>query len=276
MATDAHYYLTYLFGRIYHTGILGYVAVVGLFVAGVRRNTLAPQVRFGLTFVLLWMLGLLLILSLWPVSIRPLIFVPKQTNYMLILVAPLCLLGGWALSLLPTRWVAPLATAVFVGGLLVALLLQGSVAVFTANSSAALRYARAHPGATFYVMSNAVRAAQFDRLVGNEDLRARMFPIQEWTHAPAGAMPAEAERFAIVDEETFGWDSSRPFPRAQAVPACWSELEILRSEPRGLGVLLLQTGAAFPGLSGTIVGQRLRGMSVPKPARVYRLPAGVC
>ena len=42
----------------------------------------------------------LLLLSLLVVSVRPLTLIPKQINYMLMFVAPLCLLAGWWLSTL--------------------------------------------------------------------------------------------------------------------------------------------------------------------------------
>jgi hypothetical protein len=277
VASDAHFYLTYLFGKIYHTGLVGYLALLGVGIAWFRRSILEPATRFGATYTVFWGFGLLLILSVLPVGFKPLLLVPKQTNYMLIFVAPLCLLGGYGLSRLPGLW-SGLATAAAVSvGLLFALLLQGSVAVFTANSEATVRYAEARPSAMFFVMSNAVRAAQFSRLVAGAAVQDRVHPIKEWNPAPAdGATLALRERYAVIDEETFAWDNSRPFARPQDVPACWTAVEAFRGRPRGLGAALLRIAASVPGVSDSGLAQRLRSMSEPKPAHVYRLPAGPC
>ena len=274
ITSDAHLYLTFLFGRIYHTGLLGYLALVGAVLAWRRRRQGDAALHLAVDFTVFWAIGLVSILSLLPVGFNPLIFVPKQTNYMLLFVAPLCLLGGYGLARMPARLGAAAATAAVVVGLLFALLLQGSVAVFTANSAATVRYVHARPGATFYVMSNAVRAINFEQLVGGTDARARVHPIQDWT--ASRAENSTVEHFSIVDEETYAWDTSRPFKTPQEVPKCWSPVDVIRGQPQGSGAILLRGLAAVPGLAGTGIGQRIQGLSVPKPARVYRLPPGAC
>lgn len=277
ITSETHFYLTYLFVKVYHTGLVGYLALWGVAAAWLRRGILEPVSSFGATYTAFWGLGLLLILSVLPVGFSPLLFVPKQTNYMLIFMAPFCLLGGYALSRLPVPWSSLTAAVAVSVGVMFAMLLQGSVAVFTANSEATLRYAKARPSATFFVMSNAVRAARFSQLVGGEVLQGRVRPIKEWNSSPAnGAALATSERYAIIDEETYAWDSSRPFVHWEDVPACWTAVEMFRGQPQGLGVALLRAVAAVPGLSGSGVGQRLRSLSTPKPAHVYRVPSGAC
>ena len=279
ISSSAHFYLTYLFGKIYHTGLLAYLAVLGVAFVWVNRRAAPPAERLGVAYLLFWALGLMLILSVLPVGFKPLTFIPKQTNYMLIFVAPLCLLAGYGLARMPLPVAGAVTTVAVVLGLLFALLLQGSVAVFTANSWATLRYVQAHPGAQFYVMSNANRAAQFNRLVGREDLQVRLRFIGDW-NAPAapasGVLSAPAERYAIVDEESYHWDNSRPFPRPQDVPACWVAVEAIQGQAQGLGAALLRALAGASGLAGTRIGSRLQGMSSPKPAHVYRLPQATC
>lgn len=283
VATDAHYYLSYLFGLIYHTGLLGYVALLGAFLAWKNRLKLQAPDGFGVAYLLLWGLGLLLILSLFPVSLRPLTFVPKQTNYMLLFVAPLCLLAGWGLSQLSGRLPYLIVAACMASGLLLALLLQGSVAVFTANSWATLRYVQNKPDVHFYVMSNAVRAAWYQRLIQGVNLEPRVHPLNELlpakgaapTNTPAPAL-VQGERMAVVDEQSFSWDMSRPMARPGDVPACWKEVAQLRGEPTGLGVALLRSLAALPGLSATRMGAKLQRSAQPLPARVYAVPAVGC
>jgi 4-amino-4-deoxy-L-arabinose transferase-like glycosyltransferase len=283
VVTDAHYYLTYLFGLVYHTGLLGYVALLGGFSAWHHRARLQTPVGFGLAYLLLWALGLLLILSLFPVSIRPLTFVPKQTNYILLFVAPLCLLAGWWLAQLSGRLPYLILAACVSSGLLLALLLQGSVAVFTANSWATLRYVQSRPDVHFYVMSNATRAAAYQRLIQGVNLEPRLHGLTELLPAK-GTTPtdkaapeiAHVERAAVVDEQSFSWDMSRPMARPSDVPACWQEVAQLRGEPAGLGVALLRAMAALPGLSATPIGAKLQRSAQPLPARVYSVPAAGC
>lgn len=269
------FYVAYLFGRIYHTGLLGYLAAAGALLIFLRRPPFGSAAHFGLRYALFWALGLLLIMSVLPVSLRPVMLIPKQTNYMLIFMAPLCLLGGWALSRAPRAWSAPLAVLSVLVGFVFALLLQSSVAVFTANSRETLRYVKAHPGFQFLVMSNAQRAGQFEHLVGGEDLRDRLLPIKRWADGPAAA-----ERRAIVDGESFSWDGSRPFATPQDVPACWTRVDTLRGDPQGLGIALLHALDAIvraaPGASDSAIARRLQALAVPKPAQVYRVPAQGC
>ena len=280
MTTNADYYLWYLFGRIYHTGLLGYLALLGLVLAWRARDSLSAPVGFGLQYASLWALGLVVILSLSPVSLNPVILVFKQTNYILIFVAPLCLLAGWGLSRLPIRWATVIAAVCVSAGLVFAALLQGSIALFTANSWATLQYVQAKPGVTFYVMSNALRAARFQKLTQGADLEPRLRPIKELilprpgSVQPAAAAPGEV--FAVVDEQSFSWDGSRPFARPGDVPVCWVEIDRLHGSPEGLGVALLRTLVAVPGLSGSSIGARLQQLASPLPARVYRLPAAGC
>lgn len=88
-------YLTYLFVKIYHTGLVGWLALAGVVLA-IRRG-----IEAGFRFVLGWAAGLLLIFSLLPVSVSPLELIRKQANYIEIFVIPLALLAGWFLAQLP-------------------------------------------------------------------------------------------------------------------------------------------------------------------------------
>lgn len=279
MATGAGYYLVYLFGRIYHTGLLGFAALLGVLLAWRARRTLSASEGFGLLFTLLWALGLVAILSLFPVSLRPLILVPKQTNYILIFVAPLCLLAGWGLSRLGQAWAAAITAVMVVSGLLLALLLQGSVAVFTANSMATLQHVARNPGDCFYVMANAYRAASFHKLIQGVDVEARLHPFKDLLAPAASGQEASAPGktcLAVVDEQTLSWDGSRPFVRMADVPACWVEVARLQGNPQGPGAALLRGLAGAPGLASTALGARLQKSADPLSARVYRVPAARC
>lgn len=270
-------YLQYLFLKVYHTGLLGYLALAGAVGLFLRRRTL-PGGHLAASYAVFWACGLLLVLSVMVVRTNPLMFVPKQVNYMLIFMAPLCLLGGLALARLPTRLGAAVAALAAGLGLVFAVLLQGSVAVFTANSWGTVRHAQAHPEADVFVMSNAFRAAEYEALIGGGGPGPRVRHIAELVQTNQAEPPAgadRAERFAVIDEESFSWDSDRPFRHPTDVPSCWVAVGVIQPEMHGIGVTALQAAATLTaGVPG--VGDRLQRMSHPRPARVYRVPTQGC
>jgi 4-amino-4-deoxy-L-arabinose transferase-like glycosyltransferase len=261
-------YLEYLFVRIYHTGLVGPLAAAGAAWLFWRRGG-APD-GASVRLLMLWGPGLLLLLSLLPVSLNPLVLIPKQTNYMLMFLAPLCVLGGLLLARLPGAFGVPLAVLAAGVGLLFALLLQASVAVFTANSRATLEYLRTHPDETLYLMSNAYRAVRFERLVGGPDDRARTHEARVLADADRAL-----ERRVVIDAESFDWDDAPPLPRADATPACWEPVGMLRGRPAGAGPALLRAlRDTLPANAPAALTQRLERLLEPRPARIYRLPAG--
>lgn len=273
ISTAPYFYPAYLLAKIYHTGLVGPLALAGGLLLIWRRSKREASTSLAARYLLFWALGLLIILSFLPVAFNPFALVPKQTNYMLLFAAPLCLLAGVALARLPvglSNFGVALAVAV---GIIFALLLQASVAVFTSNSFATLAFARERPKATVYAMSNAYRAAWFNRLVGAEDLTDRVRPVDKRDQDSK-----DSERFAVVDEETFTWDDSAPFKKPTEVPACWVMVQTLRGEPGGAGVALIRFVApvvqSVPGLRGSAIDRRLAGLLHPRPAHVYRLAPG--
>ncbi len=277
--SNAGFYLVYLFGKIHHTGLLGYLAVAGAVGLLMQRLSGRPGIpgtagtAGTAAFLACWGLGMLLLLSLLPVSLQPLILIPKQTNYMLIFLAPLCVLGGMALARLKPAASGVLLAVACAIGVVFALALQASVAVFTANSLATLRYAREQPAPPLHVMSNAWRAAWYEGLLNGGDA-PKLLDIE---HALSDTARA-TERLVVIDPETFTWDLSRPFPALAAVPACWQPVQTLQGRPTGVGVSLFTAlrsvaGALPQGLSAPLTGP-LRRLTEPQPARIYRLPAG--
>jgi len=284
IANTWYLYLIYLFGKVYHTGLVGFLAAVGLLWLWFKpRSGLAPAAAadsatdsLNARFLSFWALGLLAILSFLPVTFSPLMWVPKQTNYMLIFVAPLCLLGGGWLSTLRTRWMHTLL-AVSVGvGLGFALLLQGAVAVFTANSHATVAWAKANPQTPLYVMSNAYRAAQFEQLVTGVPLSRQVQALSDLDPASSAAR----DFHVVIDLETFDWDDNKPFARPSDVPACWRLQQTLVAQPAGLGAWMLQAAAtlaaATPGIQTSGISARLQRMADPRPAQLYLAPSLAC
>ena len=288
--TAPTFYLSFLLLKIYHTGLVGWLALAGIVAliasgGAATRASASPTHGAGVSpgrYLAFWAVGLLAILSVLPVSIDPWLWIPKQTNYMLIFVAPLCVLGGFALTRLSTRWSAPVAAAAVGVGLVFALLLQASVAVFTANSWATLDFIDGQPRAQVAVMSNAYRAAMFRHLVGGDDVSARVSTVASLVRPVDRREGVAASRveFAVIDAESFAWDGSRPFPRPEDVPSCWIPESKLVGRPTGAGsalvrALLVLAHAAPSSVAAPVVA-RLERLTTPRPAVVYRVPEPGC
>ena len=267
MVDGPAFYLDYLFINIYQTWLLGPLFVIGCWL-GSRDAASGPMFRRAL----LWALGLVAALSVLPISFAPLVFVPKQTNYMLMFVAPLCLVAALAFERLSApRLTWALGLGLLLPSLALALLQQASVRVFTANSQAAVEFARARPDVALYATTNAFRAATFRNLV--EPARP---PVRIGSMDDLAAAPADRDRLVILDTQTWAWASREPIRRLQDVPACWQRESTLTPLADGAGVRLAATTAslleAAPALAS--VTARLRALTAPAPAFVYRLPAG--
>jgi hypothetical protein len=199
------------------------------------------------------------------------VFVPKQPNYMLMFVAPLCLVGAFLLARLPRPWWWLLTASIVVVATVLTLLQQASVRVFTANSRAAVAFARANPGLPLFATANAARAATFANLVEPRRGRVRIGSMQELASAPPNA-----ERVVILDSQTWGWASREPIRTLQDVPSCWQREGVLPPRADGAGVGLAAAGgtalSSVPGMGS--VAARLRSLSTPAPAFVFRLLPG--
>lgn len=111
--TGAFYYLGYLFRDLRHTWILAYLALGGLVVTWRdRRSNVASSDRF----LLVWLLGMLVIFSFTPISLWPFQFITKQSNYLNIFFAPLCLVAARFLAGFSMRWLTITLTITMLGG----------------------------------------------------------------------------------------------------------------------------------------------------------------
>ena len=151
-------YLGFLFIKIYHTGLLGWLALGG-FVLALRRPT-----EPGTRFVLIWASGLLLIFSFFPISLLPPDFIRKTSSYMEIFVMPLALLAGWFLAELRPRVALVLGGIMVVSGILLSALEQQVLRVVTVNGQAAAAFAEAHPGTPVFGPLTAQRQSMVERL----------------------------------------------------------------------------------------------------------------
>jgi 4-amino-4-deoxy-L-arabinose transferase-like glycosyltransferase len=268
------FYLVLLFLKIYHTGLLGYAAFAALawWLAALKRGTRAAS--FDFKFVVWWAIGLVTALSLLIVSFNPLTLIPKQTNYMLIFAAPLCLLGATALAKL-RGWGFTLAcAAVFVPALLLGLMEQAAVQVFTANSKATVRFAQSHPTADVYAASNAYRAGTFHSLVNPGAGSVSILPMERYSSDVDARAGRSSERFAVLDLETAPW-GSEPIQRLDQVPPCWQQIGILEPSGMGAGPAVARVARTFvrwlPAARQPRLERRLSSLAAPLPAHLFSL-----
>ena len=282
---SAGYYLVYLLGRVYHTWIVFHLALAAILLWWLRRRRQASGDDDAMLFLIWWAAGLLLVFSLFVASWHPLVLIPKQTNYMLMFVAPLALLAGHALARARGRAFIVLLLLVAAPALLLTAMQQSLIHVFTANSKAAVDFARAHADAEIFGNTNAVRAAQFARLVQPHATLVEIHPLADLLAVTGGdrqqttAKPAAA-RYAVIDTETLSWAVDEPLRDISQVPACWTREGVLQAAAYGVGPWLLrQLAAAAALLPETLAGrarQALRPLTQPRPAYVYRIPEQGC
>lgn len=275
----AGYYLRYLFIDLRHTGLVGLLGVVSVWVLS-KRMAVPSTLRTGIFFVLAWLLGLLLVLSVFPVSIAPLRFVMKQSNYITLFLGPLALLAGLGLAAMPRRLAYALTLISVVSGVLLGFLQQADYRAFTANSKALADWAVAHPRDLFVGSTN------------NSSMGGLWFKLQH-PGAPHGAIMSfsdVAERaaefaashdrsetlYAVLDRQTMNWFSG-PSPVTAALP-CWQRVQRLTPSDLALGnhmagalskaALTLATWKVpAAGSAATAFG----ALAQPKPADIYRV-----
>ena len=272
------YYLEYLFIKVFHTGLLGWLALAGVVLWGLQRRQLGADRERSLRLILWWGSGLLLVLSLFIIRLNPLQLVFKQTNYMLIFVAPLCLLGGHALAQAGPRLRLGLVIITVAPALLLMAMLQASVSAFTANSMAALDFARERPQAIVFGNQNAYRAALFEQAIEGEGAPLRVRFVGDLFKPEKRANPEGRRRFAVIDPGTLYWGQGEPFRQVEDAPACWRAQGLLAPKMRGIGSELVGrlVGWQEPLPLPAGVQASLRALGAPAPAHVFEVPQGDC
>ncbi len=274
------YYFGYLLFDIKHTFLLAWMSIAALVCLLIRRprtsgggaGALSAQV-----YAAWWLLVLLAILSFLPISLDPLKFVMKQSNYLNLFLAPMAILGGaWLAQLSRAGLRIGLLGAAVVGGLGLGVMEQAAYQVFTANSKAAVELALAHPQALVVGSVNNVRMAGVRSVLdGDPELAQRVvtFEQAERQRLPAAGEGAPAQTLAIIDRENQSWGPGAVV--IDTVPACWTKLQDLSPLGMGLGARLLhgvRAGVALlpGGLAGRL-DRPLRQLVEPAVATVYRV-----
>lgn len=267
----AWYYLRYLFVDIKHiwlAGIIAAAAVVGEFLSRRRRS------GAGTAYVIFWLLALFGVLSFMPVSLTPLKLVMKQSNYLTLFLAPVALMAGYQIALLPRRAALAILLTTLAGGFILAGLEQQAYRVFTSNSKAAVEFSRAHPGVPLVGSNNNGNIAAIYGILDRNAQPAIDFRYMSDVprHAAGDAAHPAMPVYAVHDRETMGWGKNAL--TLEQAPSCWMPVAVLVPTGFGLGQSLISILQAGVGLLPAVIHQRLIGplekLAHPLPAVVYR------
>ena len=267
---DAWYYLPRMFADVRHVGLLGWLALAGLFL-----RPKEAQARSAVRYLAVWWLGLLVVLSFFPVSLSPLRLTMKQSNYITLFLAPMALLGGALLARFSQRALVLALTAVLGLGLLLAALQQADYRAFVANSKAVDALAAASPHSVILGSNN---NSSVSTMLGTQ--RGATSRVYSWKSAQedpallAQELKQDDELLGVFDPQTATWGAgAQNMTRA---PACWQELRRLAPQDLGLGNHvaggLLAISHVMPAFVASRLAPRFEPLAQPTPATLYRVP----
>ncbi len=225
-------YLDYLFVKIYHTGLLGWLALAGCVLA--LRRPAEPGTRF----VLIWAIGLLLIFSLFPVALFPPEFIRKTATYMEIFVTPLALLAGWFLAQQQRAVAFVLGGIMVASGVLLSGMEQQVVRVVAVNGQAAAAFAEAHAGTPVFGPLTAQRQSMVERLFrGSLDASSDIRPWADLSGLTPGEGPAgDVVAYLVDDPQMRLWpDATKEVSLSETLRRCLVRLGPLEQGNLGLG-----------------------------------------
>ena len=225
-------YFILLFIYLYHTGLLGWLALVACVFAFRRRE------QPGLRFVLIWCLGLIFIFTAFPISFSPLKFIAKQSNYLDIFAIPLALLTGWFLAQQQRGIALLLGAAMVLSGIMLAALEQQVVRVVTVNGRSAAEFAEAHPGTPVFGPLTAQRQSMLERLLrGSLDSSSDIRPWADLSGVtPGEGLAGDVVAYLVDDPQIRIWpDATKEVPLSETLRRCLVPLGPLEAGELGLG-----------------------------------------
>lgn len=265
----AAYYLRYLFVDLRHTGLLGFFAAAAFWL--LPRWIRSQRLSFdGILFAMLWLTGLLLVLSLFPVSFSPLRLTMKQSNYITLFLAPTALLAGMGLATLPKLAGRVVLGAGVAFGLLVGALQQADYRTFTANSKAVAEFAVEHPGALIVGSRNNSWVGSF--WADSEHAGLPRAKISSFLDAVDNTSDFQALQrsstvlYAVLDQQTMNWHAGAS-PVLKPL-SCWEPMQSLAPRDLGLGNRVAALLSTMMGAVGPL-STALARIAGPQRADIY-------
>ncbi len=268
---SAGFYLKYLFVDVRHVGLVGLLAAASLWLVG-RRAELRGDQSAGFRFVLIWCASLMLVLSVFPVSLSPLRFTMKQSNYITLFLAPLAILAGMAVAMMTDAWRRSTLFASISIGVVLGLLQQADYRVFTANSKALVPFALDHPKALVVgSVNNSSLGNLLARVSRPGAARAHIFDfdeVQKEIPLYKEKLPKAETIYAVLDQQTIAAASMKV--KISAPLPCWQHLQQVTPTGFGLGNSLVSALISVVGAESRIAGV-LGRLGQPRRADIYRV-----
>lgn len=264
-----HAYPVWLLADMRFTWLLGWFALLGM-VTGCRDANLRPMAINIMT----WLIGLVLIFSLWPASLKPFDFIFKQSNYLTMFLAPAALGGGLLISRLRPVTRIVVMTIYGIGGLFLSALLQADIQTFTANARSVPDFIKQEPDATYYVGMVGQMAVDFDNALAARD---RSELTRQNVKALVEASSATREVKAIMVLDPISGPHRRDPPLSEISPdmTCWKSVgSIQPSELSTFARLAVWfVRAALKSLPVSTLRAKLDSFMLLEPASVLKLDA---
>jgi len=138
-------YPYYMLISLQYVGLYFYLALSGMLYFFLNKKKEQTDVT-GIKFVLTWGFSLIGIMTFLPISISPLIFLPKQTNYMMMFCVPFIILSGYSLSLIRgKKWIYASIVILCLTSVFCAYFQRNASKSHSHNTQAAFEHIAKHP-----------------------------------------------------------------------------------------------------------------------------------
>lgn len=268
--TSPFFYINYLLLDVRHLWILSYCALGGAIFL-LKPKDGGKFLTREHTYILIWFFGFLIILSS---------LVLRQSNYMLIFLAPLALLGGYFLSILNIKTVRGVVAILVAGGAVLSAFEQQAVEAFTANSRATVIFSNNNSDAQIYASVGAMRADTYMRLTSDSTTHLSIRALK----GLEDLLKQDKENdtlddklttvFAVMDPQMLTW-SAKPEVDWNSLlsSGCLTKHSNLNPAPLGIGRYVADSAlfaAAFlPAMLSERLSEKLQSTLRPKIATVY-------
>lgn len=267
----AFYYFKYLFIDLRHVAFLGILALLSLL--GYKRAVLlSPDSRMGMVFAVVWGISLLTVLSLFPVSLSPIRFTMKQSNYLTLFIAPLAVLAGVAVASLSKVWRCAILGISLVCGVVLGGLEQADYRAFTANSKALAEFAALNPRSVVVgSTNNSSMGNLWIKLAHPESTAPPILSFKELAENSTKIrtrVTSGEPIFVAFDRQTMHWFAGK-FDLKEPRP-CWTLISSLKPSDLGLGNDIARVGSTLTTQIKPL-SRVLDSVAQPRKADLYRV-----
>lgn len=260
------YYFYYLFFDIKHTWLIPILALYGI--CATIKTIFSERSVNAVAYAAYWLVSLLLVLSFFPVSLAPLKFAMKQSNYLTLFLAPIAVFAAIAIQRLPRKLGYFLSLLALAGGVGLSFLEQQAYQVFTANSRALVTFADQQPQRLVLGSVNNRNIACIYALLGGNT--CDRLQINDFAEIPAELTSLNIqEAYAAIDRETLGW-SPRDI-KLDKVPNCWRDGTLLAPADSGTSQTVLKLILNSANFLPSSLKNKLQSLQTPQPATLYRV-----